>query len=73
MIPLTLAGLDTEALLGLGQHQLLEGGGGLGREVRGRRPLKVSKHLLLEQLERPGSTLKYNAEFRGLINLIKYM
>ena len=55
---LTLAGLDTEALLGLSQHQLLESSGGLCREVRGRRSLQMSKHLLLEQLECAGRTLE---------------
>ena len=61
----TFGCLDAEALLCLGQHELHECGGGLGREVRGRGCLEVSKHLLLEQLERPCRSLTQMQWWRG--------
>lgn len=66
----TFCCLDTEALLSLGQHQLNEGSRTLGREVRGRRRLKVSKYLLLKHLKRPRSTLQLEIFNRQQIIII---
>ena len=53
----TPAGLDADALLSLSQHELHHGGGGLGREVRGRGGLEVGEDQLLQELERSCRTL----------------
>ena len=54
---LTPAGLDADALLCLGQHELHHGSSGLSGEVRGRGGLEVGEDQFLEELERSCRTL----------------